>query len=404
MLNLFLLGFSAGLPLALTISTLQAWFTVAGVDILALGMLSLLGQPYIYKFLWAPFMDRFTLPFLGRRRGWMLLTQVLLLIAIASFAWLNPSKNLLMISGIALLVAFLSASQDIAVDAYRTEILKPTERGMGVAWFANGSRFGFLVSGGGALIVAEQWGWPTAYLLISMLMGVGIITTFFSKEPELGSISRPATLRQAVFEPMHQLLSRDKIFYFLALIVLYKLSDALILSLGNTFLIRGLGFSLTTIGMLYKTIGPFTTVIGLFLGGWLMQRIALLPALFYFGVVQFLSSVGFVVLSMVGKNILLLGIVITLESFCNGLCVAALLVLLTALCDLRYTATQFALLSAVSAIARTLVGPFAAMIVEQSGWTCFYTWVCVFSLLPLWLIWKMRSSLVFLTQETSYVS
>lgn len=403
MVNLFLLGFSAGLPLALTISTLQAWFTVAGIDILALGMLSLLGQPYIYKFLWAPFMDRFALPFLGRRRGWMLLTQVLLLITIASFAWLNPSKNLLLISGIALLIAFLSASQDIAVDAYRTEILKPTERGMGIAWFANGSRLGVLVSGGGALIVAEQWGWSVTYLLISVLMGIGIIATFFSKEPELGSITPPTTLKQAIFEPLHQLLSRDRIFYFLALIVLYKLSDALISSLGNTFLIRGLGFSLTTIGMLYKTAGPFATIVGLFLGGWFMQRFTLLQALFYFGVVQLLSNIGFVVLSIVGKNTLLLAMVITLEAFCNGLCVAALLVLLTALCDVRYTATQFALLSAVSAIARTLAGPFAAMAVEQTGWTYFYIWVCIFSLLPLWLIWKMRPFLGFLTQENSYV-
>jgi MFS transporter, PAT family, beta-lactamase induction signal transducer AmpG len=402
MLNLFLLGFSAGLPLALTASTLQAWCTVSGVDILTLGMLSLVGQPYVYKFLWAPFMDRFVLPCLGRRRGWMLFTQTMLLIAIASFACLDPAKNPLGVSALALFVAFLSASQDVAVDAYRTEILKPDKRGMGVAWFANGYRFAVLTSGGIALIMADRWGWSITYLLMSLLMSIGIFATFFAKEPGLSFVAPPATLKQAVVGPFRQLISQDQIFYFLLLIVLYKLSDALISSLGSTFLIRDLGFSLTTIGTLYKTVGLFTTLIGLFLGGWLMERLTLLQALFRFGIAQLLSNIGFVVLSIVGKNTLLLGAVIVLENLCNGMCVAALLVLLMSLCDPRYTATQFALLSAFAAIGRTFVGPFAAMVVVRVGWTNFYIWVCLISLLPLLLIWKMRSSLISLTEESSY--
>lgn len=402
MLNLFLLGFSAGLPLALTSSTLQAWCTVSGVGILAIGTFSLVGQPYIYKFLWAPLMDRFTLPFLGRRRGWMFLTQLLLLFTIISFAFLNPAKDPLIVGIMALVIAFLSASQDISVDAYRAEILKPKDRGMGAAWFVNGYRFAMLVSGGLALIVADQWGWRVTYVLMGLFMSVGIFSTCFSKEPEVSYLRLPTTLKEALLGPFKQLLSQDKIFYFLLLIVLYKLGDAFIYSLSNTFLIRGLGFSLTTIGTLYKTVGLATTVFGLLLGGWLMQRLTLLQALFGFAVAQTVSNTGFIALSIIGKNTMMLGAVIATESFCNGMCTAALLALMMSLCDPRYTATQFAMLSALSAFGRVIIGPFAAIAVEQIGWTNFYIWVFFLSFPVLFLIWGMRPSLTPLTQEGSY--
>jgi len=386
MLNIFLLGFSSGLPLALTSSTLQAWFTVAGVDIVSIGFLSLVAQPYVYKFLWAPLMDRFTLPFLGRRRGWMLVTQLLLLITIACFAGLNPAKNPVGVGLLALLVTFFSASQDIVVDAYRTEVLKPEQRGLGAAWFVNGYRIAMIASGGFALILADQLGWPLTYLLMGLLMFVGILTTYFSTEPNEAHISPPTTLKQAVIEPFRQLLSRDQAILFLLLIVLYRLGDGFTLNLTSTFLLRGLGFSLTVVGTFYKTVGLVATLLGVLFGGWLMKRLTLLQALLRFGFAQSISILAFVALSLIGKNMLMLCVAIAAEYFCNGMAIAAFTVLLMNLCDPRYTATQFALLSALAAIGRVFIGPVAATIADYTGWTYFYIWSFLVYLLPVFLL------------------
>lgn len=400
MFNIFLLGFSAGLPLALTGTALQAWFTVSGVDIVTIGALSLVGQPYIYKFIWAPLMDRFSFPFLGRRRGWICVTQILLMASIAGFAFLDPVKDSFLIGSLALLVAFLSASQDICVDAYRTEILKPEQRGIGSAFFANGYRIAMLISGGFALILADQFGWPVTYALMSATMLIGLIATFFSKEPEIPN-QAPTSLKQITIESFKQLLSKNQIFLFLLLIVLYKLGDAFALSLINTFLLRGLGFSLTTIGAFYKTVGLVATLIGLLLGGWIMKRWALLQALFWFGLAQAFSNLAFVGLSLAGKNTWVLCSAITIESLCSGMGTAAFLALLMSLCDARYAATQFALLSALASIGRVFIGPVAAIIVKQIGWTNFYIWSFIISLPALFLIWGLRTSFVFSQKQYS---
>lgn len=367
MLTIFLLGFSSGLPLALTASTLQAWFTVSGVDILTIGFLSLIAQPYVYKFLWAPLMDRFAFPFLGRRRGWMLVTQLLLLIVIISFASLDPAKNPVAIGLLAFCTAFLSASQDIVVDAWRTEILKPADRGLGAAWFVNGYRIAMIFSGGLALMVADSLGWHFTYLLMGLLMGIGIVATCCSKEPALLPSSRPATLKKAVIEPVRQFLSRDQVILLLLVIVSYRMADGFTLNLTNTFLLRGLGFSLTVVGMFYKTWGLVATLSGLLAGGWLMKRLTLFQALFRFGIAQAVSTLAFALLSLTGKNMIMLCIAIALEYFCNGMAIAAFSVFLMSLCDPRYTATQFAFFSALAAVGRVFIGPFAAAVAAQCG-------------------------------------
>lgn len=392
MLNLFLLGISSGLPLALTASTLQAWFTVSGINIVTIGFLTLVAQPYVYKFLWAPLMDRFTLPFLGRRRGWMLVTQSLLLVTIGCFACLDPSKNAMLIGLLALVVAFLSASQDIVVDAYRTEILTQKELGLGAAWFVNGYRIGMLVSAGLALIIADQWGWPITYLCMGLLMSIGIFATCFSPEPDTHHVLPPTTIKQAVIEPFRQFLSRDQVILLLLLIVSYKLGEALALSLNTTFFIRGLGFSLTVIGTFYKTAGIIASLLGLLVSGWLMKRLTLQQALLRFGIAQAISILSFAILAMVGKNFVALCAAIAIESFCSGMYTVAFLALLMSLCDQRYTATQFAFLSALAAVGRVLIGPIAAIIVEQVGWANFYIWSFFVSLLPLFLVLNIKQT------------
>jgi Major Facilitator Superfamily. len=401
MINLFLLGFSSGLPLLLTASTLQAWFTVSGVNLITIGLLSLVAQPYVYKVLWAPLMDRFRLPFLGRRRGWMFLTQLLLLFAIAGFAVLDPAKNTLAMGVLALVVAFLSASQDIVVDAYRTEILPPQKYGLGAAWYVNGYRVGMILSGGLALVIADVWGWSATYLLMGLCMMVGLLTTWFSREPSTSlSVAVPTTLKQAIVGPFQQLLSKDRIVLLLLLVITYKLGDGFVLNLTNTFLLRDLGFSLTVIGTFYKTFSLVACLLGILCSGWLMQKLTLSQALFRFGIAQALSSLVFVALSLAGKNTALLGSAIAIDFFCNGMATAAFVALLMSLCDSRYTATQFAILTGLGAIGRVFLGPLAAMLAAKVGWTYFYLCTFMIYLLPVMLIANLKTT--FSTTGLSY--
>ena len=251
-LVLLLLGFSSGLPLALTGGTLQAWLTVKGVDLTTIGLFALVGQPYTYKFLWAPLMDRYTIPLLGRRRGWLVLTQLALLGTIAWMGTLSPQASPWLLAALALAVAFLSSSQDIVSDAYRTDVLGAEERGAGAAVSVFGYRIAMLVSGGLALILADSWlGWTGTYWLMAALMLVGVVAVWFAEEPEAPPRA-PHTLEQAVSEPMREFFARDGAWLLLVLIILYKLGDAFAGSLSTAFLIRGPGFSLTEVGLVNK--------------------------------------------------------------------------------------------------------------------------------------------------------
>lgn len=393
--NLFvvlLLGFSSGLPLALTGSTLQAWFTVSGVSLLAIGSLGLIGQPYIYKFLWAPLLDRWIPPLLGRRRGWLILTQFALLIGIAGMTLANPTISPSLLVTLAFIVAFLSASQDIAIDAYRTDILQPRERGLGSTLTSWGYRVAMLVSGALALLLAEYIGWRSTYLFMSSLMIVGLLASWFAEEPAQEQ-KTPLTLQAAIVDPFKEFLSRESAWLFLLFIILYKLGDALSVSLTTPFLIRGLGFSLSDVAFVNKGIGFIATMLGLLAGGALMTRLSLFRGLFYFGILQAGAILALLQLALVGHHYGLLVFTIFIDNFCNAMGGIAFLAFIMSLCDHRYTATQFALFSALASIGRVFIGPVAGLIVTYFSWPIFFALSLATCLPGLGLLWYLRGNL-----------
>jgi len=389
---ILVLGFSSGLPLALTGGTLQAWMTVAGLDVKTIAWFSWIGLPYALKFLWSPFMDRFAPPWLGRRRGWMLVTQAGLMLGLVAMAVSPPEGSLWILGCAALWVAFASASQDIVIDAYRTDILKQEERGMGAALTVFGYRLAILCSGALALILADQIGWQNTYFLMAGLMLVGMVTALASPEPE-SPAQVPSTLAEAVLRPLRDLLGRPGAATLLALVVLYKLGDALAESLGTTFLIRGVGFSPTDVGLVNKGLGLGALLVGALTGGVLLARLSLYRALLVFGAVQAVSTLAFAWLAMEGKSYPLLFFAVGFEKFASGLGTSAFIALLMALCNHAYSATQYALLSAVASLGRIMVGPLAGDLVARLGWDGFFV-LTFFAALPgLALVWSKRGEI-----------
>ena len=300
---LLLLGFSSGLPLALTGATLQAWLTVEGVRLQDIGWFALVGQPYVYKFLWAPLMDRYPLPFLGRRRGWLLATQLALLVAVAWMGSMSPKESPWLLAALALSVAFLSASQDIVFDAFRADALEAPERGAGAAVSVLGYRIAMLVSGGLALILVDGWlSWKETYWLMAVLMLIGVAATWAALEPQMQG-KAPATLAEAVREPLTEFFSRGGAAALLVLIVLYKLGDAFAGVLTTAFLLRGVGFSLTDVGWANKWLGVGATILGLLAGGALMAKLRLYRSLLLFGILQALTNLGFMALALARQEL-----------------------------------------------------------------------------------------------------
>jgi PAT family beta-lactamase induction signal transducer AmpG len=391
MLLLLALGFASGLPLALTAGTLQARLAAEGVDIVALGWFALVGQPYTYKFLWSPLMDRYTPPFLGRRRGWLLLTQLALAVAIAFMGTLSAQDSLWLLGATALAVAFLSASQDIVFDALRADWLEADERGAGAAVSVLGYRIAMLVSGALALVLADRWlGWEATYGLMAALMALGMAATWFAVEPEPRG-APPGTLGEAVAKPFAEFFARRGAWALLALVVLYKLGDAFAGNLATAFLLRGPGFSLTEVGAVHKGFGLASTLLGALAGGALMTRLRLYRALLAFGVLQALTNLGFVALAVAGRDYTLMVAVIGLENLAGGMGTAAYVALLMALCDRRFSATQYALLSALSAFGRVYVGPAAGYLVAALGWSEFFLFTFAIALPGVSLVVAMRA-------------
>lgn len=392
LLVIFFLGFSSGLPLSLTSISLQAWYTDSGVDIITIGFLGLLGLPYVLKFIWAPVLDRYIPPFCGRRRGWILISQIMLLMSVASMAVFRPNEQPTTLGLLALLVAFLSSTQDIAIDAYRTDILKPYERGLGAACGVAGYRLAMLISGGVTFISADYIGWNNTYLIMAFLMGIGIFAAFFGKEPEI-NVKTPATLLEAIAAPLREFLERKHALVFLLLILLYKLGDAFILSMSTPFLLRGLAFSLTEVGILNKGVGFIAILMGVFIGGFLMLQMGQFKALFLFGLLQTFANLVFMLLAVVGKNTLLTAGAIFFENLAAGMCSVAFISFLMSLCDHRFTAFQFALLSAIAAIGRVIVGPISGLLVEWAGWANFFFFAFLMTLPGLLLLWGLRKQI-----------
>lgn len=385
------LGFLSGLPLALTSGTLQAWLTVEGVDLKTIGIFTLVGLPYTLKFLWAPVMDRVVPPWLGRRRGWMVLTQLCVAVALGLMALTNPQLHPGWLAAYAVLVAFLAASLDIVFDAYRTDTLQPHERGLGAAVWVNGYRIALLASGAGALALADHVGWQITYLAMAAIMVVGAIVVLISPDPTVVAAA-PKSLKEAVGAPLAEFFSRPTALGFLAVIVLYKLGDAFASALQTAFLIGGLGFSSTEVGAA-KGLGIFATLVGAFIGGILMTRSGLVRSLLTFGVLQAVSNLGFVVLALMGKHAGALTAAVVIENVTGGMGTAAFVALVMSLCDARYTATQFALLSSLEALGRVFVGRPSADLVQVVGWAQFYVFTTVAALPGLWAVWRIRCSI-----------
>src|SRR5690606_2939154 len=393
-LPLLVLGFASGLPLALTSGTLQAWATVDNVSLQNIGFLTLIGTAYTLKFLWAPVVDRYAPPLLGWRRSWIFITQLLLAAAIAGVGLFSPGSNLGLMAALAVLVAFLSATQDIAFDAYSTDVLRKEERAAGAAVKVLGYRLAMIVSGGLALVLADQWlGWRNTYFLMGGFMAVCAIATVLAPEPEVVA-QAPRSLRVAVVEPLIEFFRRRGAVTILLLIVLYKLGDAFAGALSTTFLLRGAGFTGTEVGAVNKAFGLAATIVGALAGGACMSRLGLYRSLMLFGVLQAVSNFGYWVLAVTPPHIASMAVVVAVENLCGGLGTAAFVALLMALCNQQFSATQFALLSALSAVGRTyLAGPLTPPLVESIGWPGFFVITVLIAVPGLWLLHARRAEI-----------
>ena len=392
MIPLLVLGFASGLPLALTTGTLQAWATVANVSLQNIGFLTLIGTAYTLKFLWAPLIDRYAPPILGRRRSWIFITQLLLAGAIACMGLFSPANNLGFLAALAVLVAFLSATQDIAFDAYSTDVLRKEERAAGAAIKVLGYRLAMIVSGGLALVLADQWlGWENMYFLMGGFMAICAIATVLAPEPEVVARA-PRSLTVAVVEPFVEFFQRRGAVTILLLIVLYKLGDAFAGALSTTFLLRGAGFSVSEVGAVNKVFGLAATIVGALAGGAVMARLGLYRSLLLFGILQAISNFGYWVLAVTPPHVYSMAVVVAVENLCGGLGTAAFVALLMALCKQEFSATQFALLSALSAVGRTyLAGPLTPPLVQSLGWPGFFV-ITVLIALPGLILLRMRRS------------
>lgn len=477
------LGFASGLPLALTGQAMQAWLSMEGLDVATIGFLSLVGLPYTFKFLWAPLMDRFELPWLGRRRGWLVLTQLALAGVLMAMAATSPTDATRAFALLAVAVAFVSASQDVVIDAYRTDLLPAAERGLGSSLNVLGYRLAMIVSGGLALIWTDPnqgggWSWPEVYrfmagvmvaaavvsaLLLPRLVGAvvptsrarhdligfaavvaavvaGVLLTDRLISPPLRSwlpaapkwadlltllagmaITLPLAAwaaRRARFETLLSGLSsyfaQSGAAAFLAFIVLYKLGDAFAGSLMTPFLLKSMAFAPAEVGVVNKVIGLWLTIGGALLGGALMLKLGLWRSLFLFGVLQMASNLGFWWLAVSGKGLMPglvipafdwgfvklaaptpvdggLLMVIAFENLSGGMGTAAFVAFLMSLCNQRFTATQFALLSAFASIGRVWVGPLAGVLAEAIGWPLFFLVSTAAALPALWMLWWLRA-------------
>lgn len=393
LLATLLLGFSSGLPLALTGPTLQAWFTDANVNLAVIGALTLIGVPYTLKFLWSPVLDFYQIPRLGMRKGWIMLTQFTVAAALYVMAQMNPGSQATVMAIVAVGVAFLAATQDIAIDAYRTDILKVDERGLGAACYVFTYRLAAITSGGLALIFADYYGWKLTYELMAFLMVALMVMTV--KTPVITHApAADSSVWQAMHTALKDLLQRKNIWIMLAFVMLYKFGDALALSLMTNFLLHGLGFSKTEVGLAYKIVSFFGTVLGVFVGGTVLRRRSVYFGLLVFGLMQSFSNLMFVVMSLAGKNFSLMTVSLFIENFCSGLSTAAFLAFLMSMCNKKYSATQYALLSAVAALGRVYMGPVAAWMVDTMGWTLFFTWSFIVSFLGLFLLWVLKEKVM----------
>lgn len=373
MLICIFLGFSSGLPLYVLIHLVPAWMTKEGVDLATIGLFSLVTFPYTWKFAWSPMMDRYKLPFLGRRRGWILVSQVAVLIAIAAMGFLSPVMSLQVVIGLVFFVALFSASQDIVIDAYRRELLREDEFGTGTSIFVNAYRLSLLVPGSLALVLADHLPWASVFVVTAGFMIVGIITTLVIPETSKDELA-PRSMRVAIMDPFREFFSRQNLriaLAILAFMVLYKLGDNMATALSTPFYLSQ-GFSLTEIGLAAKFSGLGGMIVGSLIAGLLMLRISINRALWLFGCVQILSILGYFVLSEVGYNLYLLIAVHGFEYIGVGMGAVALIAFQSKHTSLAFSATQFALFTSLVATPRIFANATTGFLVEWLDWGPFF--------------------------------
>jgi MFS transporter, PAT family, beta-lactamase induction signal transducer AmpG len=382
MLACIFLGFSSGMPLFVLVSLVPAWLRDNGVDLATIGLFALIGLPYTWKFLWSPVMDRFKLPFLGRRRGWALLTQVLLLISIGFLGHFDPGVSIEPIVWIVFAVALFSASQDIVIDAYRRELLADDELGTGTSFWINAYRLSGLVPGSLALILADHLPWSTVFWITAAFMVIGIVTTLLVKEVSDDELA-PHTLREAVIDPFVEFFSRGGIaagLAILAFLFLYKLGDNMATALATPFYLD-MGYSKTEIGSVAKFAGLWAVLAGATIGGAVMLKLSINKALWLFGFVQLLTIIPYIWLSQAGHSLVGLFVVVSGEYLAVGLGTVALTAFMARETSKAFTATQFALFSSLIAVPRTVANATTGFIVEAVGWTQFFV-ICVLLAIP----------------------
>lgn len=389
MIVTLLMGFSCGLPLLLTITVLQAWMKEEGVDLTVIGLMALVGLPYTLKFLWAPFLDRYTLPFLGRRRGWLLTAQIFLIFSIAGLGLTDPGGHPWMVAFAALLVTFFSASQDIVVDAYRREDLPDEELGLGSSLYINGYRVGMLLASGGGLILADHVSFSTVYLIMAACMLPGVLTTFFAPEPEIAA-GTPESLKEAVLCPLIDYFSRKGALWILAFILFYKIGDTMASAMTTPFYLD-IGFSKTEIGAVVKLFGFWATIIGSLIGGVLMLRQGIYRSLWIFGFLQAISTAGFAILARIGHSISALSAVIAFENLSSGMGTAAYVAFMASITNKKFTATQYALLSSLMGVPRVLVSAPTGFFAKSFGWENFFIFCTLIAIPGMLLLLKFAS-------------
>ncbi|ATX82739.1 MFS transporter, PAT family, beta-lactamase induction signal transducer AmpG [Mariprofundus ferrinatatus] len=389
-------GFASGLPLYLLINLVPAWLRSEQVDLTTIGLFALIQFPYTWKFIWSPLLDRYVVPVLGRRRGWMLITQTLLLFVIAAMGGFSPQTDLSMIALFCTLLALLSATQDIALDAYRREILADIELGLGNSVHINAYRVAGLVPGSLSLILADHLAWSTVFIITALFMLPGMVMSLLVKEPDIAVV--PKTLKEAVTEPFYEFIGRagwQSAVTVLLFIFLYKLGDSMCTALATPFYLD-MGYSKTDIGLIAKNAGLWPSVIGGLLGGLWMVKIGINRALWVFGFVQLGTIFGFAWLASLGAQATIgaveltsLAIVIGMEAFGVGVGTAAFVAFIARSTHPAYTATQFALFTSLAAVPRTFINAGVGWLVETFGWTDFFLLCAALAVPGMLLLFKV---------------
>ena len=379
MLTMLMMGYCSGLPLLLTGGTLQAWMTDEKIDLTAIGMVSLIGMPYVLKFLWAPFLDRYQIPFLGRRKGWMIIFQILILVSIFGLSMSNPTINFTAVLGWAFCIALFSASQDVVVDAYRREIMPDEELGLASSLYVNGYRLAMIVSGSLALNMADNMPFTNVYKIMALCMIPAILFTIIAPK-ENHHIKIPSNMKEAVFGPLQEFFTRKGAFIVLLFILLYKVGDSMAANMTTPFILQ-LGYTKSDLGNVAKLFGLVSTIIGGLIGGVMMLRYNMKWSLIFFGILQAVSTIGFAILPSMPITLSSLAIVVAFENLASGMGTAAYAAYMASLTNKQFTATQYALLTALMGVPRVILASPTGKMAEILGWEMFFV-VCTLVAIP----------------------